>query len=285
MPIEQAKAQGAMALFGEKYPDIVRVVQMGDFSRELCGGTHLDSVGQVGLFKIVGEESVAAGTRRITALVGKAALDYVRQEEEILAELAALLRVPPGQVGERVSSLLEEVKTLKKQASQRRAESGRARLGRRLAGGGASTIGGATVVIQAVENVSPDEMRQLIDVLRRKRETGLAVLLAAAADGKVQLVAGLSKDLIDRGLHAGNWLKEVAPIVGGGGGGRPDLAQAGGKCRSRSRRAGASTRDSDSRFGGASLRIAGRLKRFRPPGHGECTTGLPACFPIADELS
>ncbi len=112
-----------MALFGEKYPDIVRVVQMGDFSRELCGGTHLDNVGQVGLFKIIGEESVAAGTRRITALVGKAALDYVRQEEEILGELSPQLRVPAGQVGERVSSLLEEVKTLKKQVSQRRAES------------------------------------------------------------------------------------------------------------------------------------------------------------------
>ena len=112
-----------MALFGEKYPDIVRVVQMGDFSRELCGGTHLDNVGQVGLFKIVGEESVAAGTRRITALVGKAALEYVRQEEEILGELSSQLRVPPSQIGERLNSLIEEVKTLKKQVSQRRAES------------------------------------------------------------------------------------------------------------------------------------------------------------------
>src|SRR4029077_19629526 len=113
--LEQAKTQGAMALFGEKYPDIVRVVELGDFSRELCGGTHLDSVGQVGLFKIIGEESVAAGTRRITALVGKVALEYVRQEEEILGDLAALLRVPAGQVGERVYGILEEVKTLKKQ--------------------------------------------------------------------------------------------------------------------------------------------------------------------------
>ena len=102
MPIAEAKTLGAMALFGEKYPDIVRVVQMGDFSRELCGGTHLDNVGQVGLFKIIGEESVAAGTRRITALTGQAALDYVRQEEEILAEVAAALRVPQGQVGDRV---------------------------------------------------------------------------------------------------------------------------------------------------------------------------------------
>jgi len=228
LPIDQAKAQGAMALFGEKYPDIVRVVQMGDFSRELCGGTHLDSVGQVGLFKVLGEESVAAGTRRITALVGKAALDYVRQEEDVLAELGGLLRVPASQIGERVSILLEEVRTLKKQAAQRRAEGGSRTSADDLLAS-ATQIGGATVVIQAVESLTPDEMRQLIDVLRRKQWSGLAVLLAASADGKVQLVAGLSKDLIERGLHAGNWLKEVAPIVGGGGGGRPDLAQAGGK--------------------------------------------------------
>ena len=228
MPIDQARSNGAMALFGEKYPDIVRVVEMGDYSRELCGGTHLDSVGQVGLFKIVGEESVAAGTRRITALVGKAALEFVRQEEEILADLAGVLRVPSGQVSERVNALLDEVKTLKKQASQRRPETGsRVSADELLAT--AQAVVGATVVIQAVGNVSPDEMRQLIDVLRRKQPTGLAVMLIAAVDGKVQLVAGLSKDLIDRGLHAGNWLKEVAPVVGGGGGGKPDMAQAGGK--------------------------------------------------------
>jgi alanyl-tRNA synthetase len=201
---------------------------MGDFSRELCGGTHVESVGQVGLFKIIGEESVAAGTRRITALVGKAALELVRQEEEILGDLAGLLRVPAGQVGERVSSLLEEVKALKKQQSQRRGEAG-ARVSADDLLASAQQVAGATVVIQAVENVTADDMRQLIDVLRRKQETGLAVLLAAAVDGKVQLVAGLSNDLIERGLHAGNWLKQVAPFVGGGGGGRPDLAQAGGK--------------------------------------------------------
>jgi alanyl-tRNA synthetase len=228
MPIAQAKGQGAMALFGEKYPDIVRVVKMGDYSRELCGGTHLDNVAQVGLFKIVGEESVAAGTRRITALVGKAALEYVRQEEEVLGELSSQLRVPASQIGERVNSLIEDVKTLKKQVSQRRAESpSRVTADDLLAG--AQMFGGAAIVVKAVQDVSADEMRQLIDVMRRKRETGLAVLLVAAAEGKVQLVAGLSKDLIERGLHAGNWLKEVAPVVGGGGGGRPDLAQAGGK--------------------------------------------------------
>jgi alanyl-tRNA synthetase len=217
-----------MALFGEKYPDIVRVVQMGDFSRELCGGTHLDSVGQVGLFKVIGEESVAAGTRRITALVGRAALELVRQEEEILAELGGALRVPSGQLSERVNALLEEIKSLKKQVSQRRPEPG-ARVSADELLATAQTVGGATVVIQAVQDLSSDEMRQLIDVLRRKQASGLAVMLLSTVDGKVQLVAGLSKDLIERGLHAGNWLKQVAPVVGGGGGGRPDLAQAGGK--------------------------------------------------------
>jgi alanyl-tRNA synthetase len=228
MPIDQARAHGAMALFGEKYPDIVRVVQMGDFSRELCGGTHLDSVGQVGLFKIVGEESVAAGTRRITALTGRAALEFVRQEEEVLAELAGTLRVPPGQVTQRVAALLEEIRTLKKQASQRPRDAGAGVSADDLLGE-AQEIGGATVIVRAVGGMSPDDMRQLIDVLRRKRPEKLAVLLASTADDKVQLVAGASQDLVKTGVHAGNWLKEVAPVVGGGGGGRPDLAQAGGK--------------------------------------------------------
>jgi alanyl-tRNA synthetase len=229
MPLEQARAQGAMALFGEKYPDLVRVVQVGDYSRELCGGTHLDHAGQVGLFKIVGEESVAAGTRRITALVGQAALDRVRAEEDILAGIAALLRVPAEQIGDRVSSLLDEIKTLKKQAAQTRADAGGGQKSADDLLATANLVAGVRVVVQATGGVTPDEMRQVIDVLRRKQPSGLAVLLAASADGKVNLVAGLSADLVKQGLHAGNWLKEVAPIVGGGGGGRPDLAQAGGK--------------------------------------------------------
>jgi alanyl-tRNA synthetase len=161
-------------------------------------------------------------------LVGKAALEFVRQEEEVLGDLAGTLRVPSAQVVERVNALLEEIKSLKKQVSQRRPDAG-ARVSAEELLASAQTVGGATVVIQAVQDVSPDEMRQLIDVMRKKQATGLAVMLISAADGKVQLVAGLSKDLIERGLHAGNWLKEVAPVVGGGGGGRPDLAQAGGK--------------------------------------------------------
>jgi alanyl-tRNA synthetase len=227
MPIAEAKTLGAMALFGEKYPEVVRVVSMGDFSRELCGGTHLDNVGKVGLFKVVAEESVSAGTRRISALTGQAALDYIRQEEDALAEVAAALKVPPGQAAGRVAALLEEIKTLKKQSAQRKADDPKVAPDDLLAA--ATAIGDIKVVAVALGSTAPDELRQLIDVLRRKAGNGLAVLLASAADGKVNLAAGLTPDLIALGLHAGQWLKDVAPVVGGGGGGRPDLAQAGGK--------------------------------------------------------
>ncbi|RUL88179.1 alanine--tRNA ligase [Tautonia sociabilis] len=226
MPLEDARKLGAMALFGEKYPDVVRVVEMGEFSRELCGGTHLDSVGQIGLFKIVGEESVSAGTRRISALTGKAAYDYIRQEEEALGAVSAALKVPPQQVAQRVEALLEEIKTLKKQAAQRR-EAPKVSADELL--NQAKEVGGAKVVALAVPGVAAGELRQLIDVARRKAESGLAALLITEADGKVILAAGLTPDLVDRGLHAGNWLKQVAPVVGGGGGGKADFAQAGGK--------------------------------------------------------
>jgi alanyl-tRNA synthetase len=230
MPIEEARSLGAMALFGEKYPDIVRVVQMGEFSKELCGGTHLDNVGQVGLFKIVGEESVSAGTRRITALTGKGALDYVRAEEETLAQVAATLRVPPSQAADRIASLVEEVKTLKKQLAQRKDQGkGGAKISADEMISEAIEVDGIRVIARAIDNANPDELRQLIDVIRRKLPERMAVLLASAIEGKVHLASAVTADLIERGYHAGKWLKEVAPKVGGGGGGRPDMAQAGGK--------------------------------------------------------
>ena len=229
MPISEARALGAMALFGEKYPENVRVVRMGEFSRELCGGTHLANTSEVGLFKIIGEESVSAGTRRITALTGKGALELVRQEEEILGGVAEVLKVAPAQAVSRLTALLEEVKTLKKQAAQRPKAEGAAKTSADDLLGAVVTFGDVGVVTEAVEGSTPDELRQLIDVMRRKSPAGLAVLLTTVSEGKVHLAAGLTADLIARGLHAGNWLKEVAPVVGGGGGGRPDLAQAGGK--------------------------------------------------------
>jgi alanyl-tRNA synthetase len=228
MPIAEAKTLGAMALFGEKYPEVVRVVSMGEFSRELCGGTHLDNVGQIGLFKVIGEESVSAGTRRITALTGKAALELIHQEEQALAEVAAALKVPTALVPDRVASLIDEVKTLKKQLSQRKAESSTKTSPDDLLASG-MMVGEIMVVASGLGSETPDDLRQLIDVLRRKQPTGLAVLLASSLEGKVNLAAGLTPDAIALGLNAGQWLKVVAPIVGGGGGGRPDLAQAGGK--------------------------------------------------------
>jgi alanyl-tRNA synthetase len=182
MPIAEARALGAMALFGEKYPDIVRVVKMGDFSRELCGGTHLDSTAQVGLFKIVGEESVSAGTRRITALTGLAALDYVRQEEDVLAAAALALKAPPALIGARIGALVDEIKALKKQAAQRRTEKPE-KVGPDALLAAATQLGETKVVTHALDAATPDELRQLIDVLRRKSAERLAVLLATAADG------------------------------------------------------------------------------------------------------
>jgi alanyl-tRNA synthetase len=228
MPIAEAKTLGAMALFGEKYPEIVRVVSMGDFSRELCGGTHLDNVGQIGLFKVIGEESVSAGTRRITALTGKAALDLIHQEEAALNEVAAALKVPTASVPDRVAALIEEVKSLKKQISQRKAETSPKVSADDLLKS-VVTVGAVKVIAVSLGAEPPDDLRQLIDVVRRKQPAGLAVFLASTIEGKVNLAAGLTPDAMALGLNAGQWLKAVAPIVGGGGGGRPDLAQAGGK--------------------------------------------------------
>ncbi|MDX2036579.1 MAG: alanine--tRNA ligase [Isosphaeraceae bacterium] len=228
MPIAEAKQLGAMALFGEKYPDIVRVVEMGDFSREFCGGTHLDNVGKIGLFKVIGEESVAAGTRRVTALTGRAALELVREQEEILGEVAATLKSPLSGVVDRVNALLEEVKTLKKQAGQRKADAGPKTSPDDLLAG-ARSVGDIAVVVADLSGTAMDDLRQLVDVLRRKRPEKLAVLIASVLEDKVNLVAGLTPDLIAAGHHSGQWLKDVAPIVGGGGGGKPDMAYAGGK--------------------------------------------------------
>jgi alanyl-tRNA synthetase len=226
MPIDEAKKLGAMALFGEKYGDVVRVVEAGDYSRELCGGTHLDNTGQIGLCKVIAEESVAAGTRRIVALTGAAAIRHVRQEEANLRELAAQLKAPVNELPRRIQALQEEIKTLKKQLAQRRTESAGTSIDEMLAG--ATDVGGAKVIAREVPGATADDLRQQIDQLRRK-SPAVAALLATQSDGKVQLIAGLSRDLVERGLHAGNWIKVVAAVMGGSGGGKPDMAQAGGK--------------------------------------------------------
>jgi alanyl-tRNA synthetase len=226
MPIAEAKKLGAMALFGEKYGDVVRVVTTGDFSRELCGGTHLENTGQIGLVKITSEESVAAGTRRIVALTGPAAVRHVREQESRLHDLAVLLKAPATELPRRIQSLQDEIKSLKKQLTQRRTESAGTSVAELL--GAATDVGGVKVIAREITGSTPDELREQIDQLRRK-SASVAAILAVQTDGKVQLIAGLSRDLVERGLHAGNWVKAVAAIMGGGGGGKPDMAQAGGK--------------------------------------------------------
>ncbi|HTI50632.1 MAG TPA: alanine--tRNA ligase [Planctomycetaceae bacterium] len=227
MDLEQAKKSGATALFGEKYPDRVRVVTMGDFSRELCGGTHLSNTGQVGLCKIVGEESVAAGTRRITALTGEKALEKIRHDESMLVELAQLVKAPRVEdLPHRVATLVEEVRTLKQNLSKLNTQAAVGLVDELVAK--AVDVGGVKIITHQLEAGDADLLRSHIDQLRRKISP-LAVLLASGADGKVLLIAGLSKELVERGLSAVDWVKASAKAVGGGGGGRPDLAQAGGK--------------------------------------------------------
>jgi alanyl-tRNA synthetase len=226
VPLEEARRLGAMALFGEKYGQIVRMVSMGTYSRELCGGTHLDSTAQIGLFKITSEESVAAGTRRIIALTGKKALQYVRQQEQTLVGIARALKTPPRELCRRVELLLEENRQLRQRLAQQQTQGTRASTEQLLAS--AKLVGEVRIVACEVAELTPEEMRHQIDLLRRKASP-IAALLASRTDGKVTIVAGLSRDLVERGLSAAEWVKKVAELVGGGGGGKPDMAQAGGK--------------------------------------------------------
>lgn len=227
MDLEAAKKAGATALFGEKYPDRVRVVKMGDFSKELCGGTHLSSTGQVGLCKIISEESVAKGIRRITAFTGPRALQKVRHDERLLRELTGLLKTPsPEEMPHRVVALQEELRQLKREVAKQTSQSAVGTAESLLEK--AEKLGDVTLVAQVIEGSDADALRALIDQVRRKAAPS-AVLLGSVHDGKLALVAGLSPELVQRGLSASDWVKAAAKAVGGGGGGRPDLAQAGGK--------------------------------------------------------
>jgi alanyl-tRNA synthetase len=226
MPIQEAREQGAIALFGEKYAERVRVISVGDFSVELCGGTHLDSVSQVGLFKITGEESVAAGVRRITAVTGLAALKHLHREEERLAEVCRRLKTTPDGLVERIDKLQEQIRDLRNELAKARSLTKRGGLDDLVAE--AQEVDGMKLVAAKVEGADMDALRQACDALRSK--LGSAVVVLASADGgKASVAAAATKDLVERGIHAGNLVGEVAKLLGGGGGGRPDMGQAGGK--------------------------------------------------------
>ncbi len=224
--IDEAKKLGAMALFGEKYGDIVRVVQIGDYSLELCGGCHVRNTSEIGLFKIVSEGGIGAGTRRVEAVTSKFAYQFLNEKRSTLQQAASLLKTKEEQVPTRIEALHDELRALQKENESMNAK---------LANAEAASIMEEIVTIKTIpllaQKVAVKDMNQLrtmLDELKQKINSGV-ILLAAENDGKVQLAAGVTKDLITRGLHAGNLIKEAARLCGGGGGGRPDMAQAGGK--------------------------------------------------------
>ena len=226
MGIEEAKKTGAMALFGEKYGDEVRVVSMGDFSVELCGGTHVANTANITLFKIVSEAGIAAGVRRIEALTGNNVIEYYRQMEENLHTIAKTLKTSPAEITEKITHLQKEVKELQSENESLKSKMAQDSLGNVM--DQVVEVKGVKVLASAVDGVDMNGLRDLGDQLKEKLGEGV-VVLASAKDGKVSLLAMATQGAMDKGAHAGNLIKAAAAIVGGGGGGRPNMAQAGGK--------------------------------------------------------
>ncbi|MFB4357424.1 alanine--tRNA ligase [Pantoea sp. BS_4] len=224
MDLEAAKAKGAMALFGEKYDQRVRVLTMGDFSVELCGGTHAARTGDIGLFRIQAESGSAAGIRRIEAVTGEAALAQVYAQSSQLQDIAQLVKANSSNLNDKVRGLVDHVRSLEKELQQLRDQQA-AQESAQL-GNNAIDVKGAKLLVTELSNTDPKMLRTMVDDL--KNQLGSAIIvLATVAEGKVSLIAGVTKDLTDR-VKAGELIAELAPKVGGKGGGRPDMAQAGG---------------------------------------------------------
>ena len=226
MNIEEAKKTGAMALFGEKYAEDVRVVSMGDFSKELCGGTHVANTSIIGSFKLVSEAGVAAGVRRIEALTGEGVFAYYKEIESKLAEIAKLVKGTPATAVEKVEHLLAEVKALQSENESLKSKAAKDALGDVM--NQVVEVNGMKVLATKVDGVDMNGLRELGDQLKEKIGEGI-VVIASNVDGKVNLMATATDAAMKAGAHAGNLIKEIAKLVGGGGGGRPNMAQAGGK--------------------------------------------------------
>lgn len=226
MGIEDAKKSGAMALFGEKYGDSVRVVSMGEFSRELCGGTHVHNTGEILLFKIVSESGIAAGVRRIEALTGNGVIAYYKEQEEALARAAKELKCNPSEVSDKIAHLQAEVKTLHSENESLKSKMAQSSLGDVM--DKVLDVKGVKLLATSVADVDMNGLRDLGDQLKEKLGEGV-VVLASAKDGKVNLLSMVTDEAQKMGAHAGNLIKAIAAVVGGGGGGRPNMAQAGGK--------------------------------------------------------
>ena len=226
MSLEEAKATGAMALFGEKYENDVRVVSMGDFSKELCGGTHVKNTGMITTFKIVSETGVAAGVRRIEALTGDGVFRYYHEIEQELAEAAKAAKSTPDKLKEKIEHMLAEIKTLQSEVESLKSKAAKDALGDVM--NQVKEVNGIKLLATAVEDVDMNGLRELGDQLKEKLGQGVIVIVSSA-NGKVNLVAMATEEAMAKGAHAGNLIKGIAALVGGGGGGRPNMAQAGGK--------------------------------------------------------
>jgi alanyl-tRNA synthetase len=227
MPLADAKQSGAVAMFGEKYGDMVRIVAAGDYSREFCGGCHVNRTGDIGIFKVVSDRSLAAGVRRMEAVTGRGALQLFRKLDDATHVLASQANVAVDELPVYVRALQEKQKTLEKELKQLKV---------RLATGGSSSsqssdesvdVGGVKLIARRVDDVTGGDLRNLADTFRSKLKSGV-VVLGSATDGKVTLLTAVTKDLLDR-VQANTLIRKLAPIVGGKGGGKADLAQAGGK--------------------------------------------------------
>ncbi|MDD6235022.1 MAG: alanine--tRNA ligase [Lachnospiraceae bacterium] len=226
LPIEEAKKTGAKALFGEKYGDTVRVVCMGDFSKEFCGGTHVSNTSSIGAFKIVSESGIAAGVRRIEALTGNAVFAYYKNIENSYNEICKALKATPANVTEKIAHLQAELKALASENESLKSKAAGAAMGNVL--DKAEEVNGVKFLGVSLEGVDMNELRNLGDDLKTKLGSGV-IVLASVNDGKVNLMVTVTDDVVAKGAHAGNIIKAAAPKVGGGGGGRPNMAQAGGK--------------------------------------------------------
>ena len=226
MSLEEAKKTGAMALFGEKYGDTVRVVMIGDFSRELCGGTHVGHTGEIASFKILSESGVAAGVRRIEAITGNNVTAYYQEMEERLNDVARVLKTSPATLLDRAEHLMAEMKVLQSENESLKSKAAKDALGDVM--NQVKEVKGIKLLAASVSGVDMNGLRDLGDQLKAKIGEGVIVLISDC-DGKVNMVAMATQGAMDKGAHAGNLIKGIAALVGGGGGGRPNMAQAGGK--------------------------------------------------------
>lgn len=231
MPIAEAKAKGAVAMFGEKYGDEVRVIDYPGISMELCGGTHVGNTAEIGVFKIISETGVAAGIRRIEAVAGPAVLDYLEVRDRIVRELSDRFKTKPEDISDRVTSLQTELKTAQKELSALKSELALSKSDQFLSQ--AETFGDIPVIVANLESVEPEALKAAAERLLQKLGDGAVVLGSIPEPGKVSLVAAFSKPAIAQGLQAGKFIGGIAKLCGGGGGGRPNFAQAGGRDESK----------------------------------------------------